>query len=345
MSASVSTQIKYPKYPEDIENEQNVIEELKKLTPLPLKLKGFALNHNVLQLKQLGAEEEAEIEKINSAAQKNFQQHIGNINDVINGTRKPTDEELKQLEEYLTEEEKGKKDELLNSLKPIPEYWSTVLNNDLNLKHLINENDSAALKHLTKCEYKFSEDAATPHNFTITMTFTPNDYFENDVLSVTLHMKEPRDITKTEGTEIKWKEGKDTTKKSVSKKQKNKKTGQTRTVTKEEDVPSFFNLFKSNVAVDEEKELDEEEEAQQEQILDQMDQGYALIEELIPFSLEYFLGIRKEFGGEDDEDFDDEDMEDDDDEEEDEKPAKGKGKKATPGAAGGEAGKQECKQQ
>ena len=123
------------------------------------------------------------------------------------------------------------------------------------LESHINENDEKALKHLTRVEYKLSDSTETPHNFTVTLHFTPNDYFTNEVLTTLFHMQEPRDVTKTDGTEIQWKEGQNFTKKQVSKKQKNKKTGQTRTVTKEEDVPSFFSLFKSIVAPEEEKEV------------------------------------------------------------------------------------------
>lgn len=151
------------------------------------------------------------------------------------------------------------------------------------------------------------------------MHFTPNDYFENTTLTATFHMKEPRDVIKTEGTEIKWKDSKDFTKKQVTKKQKNKKTGQTRTVTKEESVPSFFGLFSSITAPDEEKELDEDEEKLQNDILDQVDIAYSLIEEAVPFSLEYFLGVRKDYMGEEDEDFED-DEDDDDEDDEDEAP-------------------------
>lgn len=112
------------------------------------------------------------------------------------------------------------------------------------LEEAIKENDAAALKHLIKIEYKISEDPQHPLNYSLHFTFTPNEYFENEVLSVNLHIKEPRECTKIEGTEIKWKEGKNLTRKTVQKKQRNKKTGQTRTVTKEEDCDSFFNLFK-----------------------------------------------------------------------------------------------------
>jgi nucleosome assembly protein 1-like 1 len=43
---------------------------------------------------------------------------------------------------------------------------------------------------------------------------------------------------------IEWKEGKDVTKKTVKKKEKNKKTGKIRTATKEIEDQSFFNFFK-----------------------------------------------------------------------------------------------------
>jgi nucleosome assembly protein 1-like 1 len=345
MSGSVQTEKRYPKVPEDIENEKDIIEEIKKLTPLSLKLKAFALNHHTLELKELGTQEEEEIAKITAESDRNFQQHLHNINDVINGARAPTDDELKNIEQYLDEEERGKKAELSANLKPLPEYWAKVLKNDPVIKTHINENDEKALKHLSRVEYKYSEDTKTPYNFSVTMHFTPNEYFENEILTVTFHMQEPRDVTKTEGTEIKWKSGVNFTKKTVTKKQKNKKSGQMRTVTKEEIVPSFFNLFRSieAPAEDKDKELEEEEMQLQNDILDQVDIGYALIEEAIPFSLEYYLGVRKDFlPGEDDEDYGEDD--EDDDEEEDAPKPKGKGK-APAGGKGGDAAKQDCKQQ
>ena len=58
-------------------------------------------------------------------------------------------------------------------------------------------------------------------------------------------MEEEKTCEKAIGTEIKWKEGKNLTKKSVTKKQKNKKTGKSRTVTKEVDCESFFSFFKT----------------------------------------------------------------------------------------------------
>jgi len=146
----------------------------------------------------------------------------------------------------------------------------------------------------------------------------------------------------------------------VEKKQRNKKTGQTRTVKKEEDTDSFFLLFKTLNEHDHEKDKgkdaeDEEHEKIHQDFYEHTDWGYSFYEEIIPYSLEYYLGLRKD-EGEDEEDFEDDDGEDGDDDDDDDEP-KGKGKpkpKATPkiggaddkkGAAGAPGDKPECKQQ
>ena len=65
-------------------------------------------------------------------------------------------------------------------------------------------------------------------------------------------------MIKTEATEIEWLEGKDTTKKKIKKKQKHKKSGETRTVMKTVDAESFFNLFQ-NLTKPEDADEDDEE--------------------------------------------------------------------------------------
>jgi len=84
-------------------------------------------------------------------------------------------------------------------------------------------------------------------------------------------------------------------------------------------------------------------------MLDHMDFGSTLVEEILPYHLEYYLGVKKDIdyaglGGGDDEDL----SEGDDDSEEEEKPKKSKGKKpvAKSGDPAGAAGqKQQCNQQ
>ena len=80
---------------------------------------------------------------------------------------------------------------------------------------------------------------------TLKLTFTPNEYFENtEPLSVTLEFEAEDEVKEIRGTKIEWKDGKDTTQKKIKKKQKHKKTGETRTVVKTVDAESFFNIFK-----------------------------------------------------------------------------------------------------
>jgi len=113
------------------------------------------------------------------------------------------------------------------------------------------------LKKVTSLEF-IPEDATD--DFVIKFTFAPNDYFENESLSVKFFMAGDNEPLKTEGTEIQWKEGKNITKKTVEKKQKNKKTGKTRTITKEVDSESFFNFFKSVTPKAEEGDDNEDED-------------------------------------------------------------------------------------
>ena len=121
---------------------------------------------------------------------------------------------------------------------------------------LVEEHDRPILDHLTQIDYKTDDDN---DNFTIVFHFSPNEYFENTELSVKFFMLNEGEAEKTESPEIKWKEGKNITKKTVTKKQKNKKTGKTREIKKEVDAESFFNLFKTLDIDKEGEDVDEEE--------------------------------------------------------------------------------------
>jgi nucleosome assembly protein 1-like 1 len=186
----------------------------------------------------------------------------------------------------------------------------------------IFETDHPLLKKISKIEHIPSNEN---DNFEIKFHFFPNDYIENQWLSVKFTMLEDgQDPEKAEATEVKWKEGKDITKKTVTKKQKNKKTGKTRSVEKVVDAESFFNFFKSVAPKDGGDDADDEEGGDEdlERLNINFDIATTLQEEIVPYHLEYYLGLRKgdDYGalGEDGED-DDEDGGDDDDDEPEEK--------------------------
>jgi len=137
-------------------------------------------------------------------------------------------------------------------------------------------------------------------------------------------------------------------KKKIKKKQKHKKTGETRTVVKTVDANSFFNLFKDKKVVSDGQEDSEDENDAR----DKIDEAQQTVEDfhdlLIPEALEYYLGLNEDFdmlgmGEEDDEDDDDdEDDEDEDNNKKKDKKSKKNNADGDEGEADGEA-KPECK--
>lgn len=167
------------------------------------------------------------------------------------------------------------------------------------------------------------------------LTFEENDFFPAGVLSkkLVLNAEEQMPI-KSEGTEIAWKEGKDLTKKTIQKKQKNKKSGQQRVINKTVEDESFFNFFKSGNAEEEAlADLDDEEKDKvQERLEIDFDIINSFVDEVIPYSLEYFLDL--EADDMEAEDYDNPPIDEEDAEESDEgkKPKKKNKKKSRKGS-------------
>jgi nucleosome assembly protein 1-like 1 len=348
---------KYPRDDEDVKYEKEIIDAIKKL-PLEQRLQIIALNNYTLIRKRLDVHSESQIEDIVRKYNKTQAPIMNELNKIIAGKRAPTEEEVQIAKEHLASEEVEKISENLTA-EAIPEYWFKVLTSCIRLKEDIHDVDHPLLKSLTMIEHIPEEEG---EDFTFKFYFAPNEYFENDVLTIKFVMTNEHEVKKTEASEIKWKEGKDITKKTVTKKQKNKKTGKTRTITKTADADSFFTFFRS-IEAPEDAEDDEEEENEDAQRLGiNQEIAVALQDEIVPHHLEYYLGLR--VGDEDDEGFypghggeDEDDEEGDEDEEEhgghrhtkncshshSHKHKPSKGDNAEGGAKGGE--KQECKQQ
>ena len=155
---------------------------------------------------------------------------------------------------------------------------------------LVKEKDEEILKHIRHVE---SERSDNPKSLLVRFHFNQNEFFTNSELKLKVFYKGDEDeVEKIEGTEINWNEGKDPTKKKIKKKQKNKKTNETRTIVKTVDADSFFNVFQSRTAPDENANLESEEENE---LHDKIDQALNLAEDvedvLIPDALEYYLGL------------------------------------------------------
>ena len=110
----------------------------------------------------------------------------------------------------------------------IPEFWLTALRNHIGLSEIITERDAAALKHLLDIRITYLEKDAEKPGFKLSFVFSPNDYFENDVLEKTYVYQEEVGYSgdfvydRAIGTEIRWKDDKDLTKEFEIKKQRNK---------------------------------------------------------------------------------------------------------------------------
>lgn len=115
------------------------------------------------------------------------------------------------------------------STSGIPEFWLTALRNHITISGLITERDEGALKHLIDIRLAYLDNSADAKpGFKIIFTFSPNEYFDNEVLEKTYLYQEEVGYTgdfvydRAIGTEIKWKDDKDLTKEFEIKKQRNK---------------------------------------------------------------------------------------------------------------------------
>ena len=191
---------------------------------------------------------------------------------------------------------------------------------------MINDKDKNILKKLKLIKCTPEENG----NFTLEFFFEPNDYFTNEVLKREFILDEDYDIKEIKSDEIQWKSDEvNPTIEIKQKKVKNKRTKQIKTVQKKEKIPSFFSSFRNFVKKEgdkknEDKDDDEEEDEGDEMTIeDEYDQALQFKEEIIPYAIEYYLGIADD----DEDDLGGEEDEEDEEEEEEEKPKPRGGKK------------------
>jgi len=242
----------------------------------------------------------------------------------------------------------------------VPNFWLQALQNNMITSEEVQKDDVPVLAHLMDIKYSTKLNEGKK-GFQLAFVFSPNEYFEDEILTKT-YLMDPEDddecLTKAIGTDIKWKPGKNVTVRTVQKKQKKK--GKVRTVKVEEPTESFFQFFDPPEVPEEEDEMEEEEVDQLHESLESdYELGCVIKDKIIPRAVAWFTGMaidpEDDYDDEDD-DYDDEDEDDeddddddddDDDEEEDEEdeededdapPAKGKGKGGGRGKGGRGAG-------
>ncbi|OQR66200.1 nucleosome assembly protein 1 1-like [Tropilaelaps mercedesae] len=237
--------------------------------------------------------------------------------DIVNGVYKPVRPEAS---------DKGQTDELASVLKNvsisdapvagIPCFWLTCMKNVTDDVHeFITEGDEPILQYLI--------DVAVEDNiesFKLHFHFSPNEFFSNAVLTKEFKLKlgpDDEEPLSFEGPEIiEWRsEEKNVTQHTVINKQKNKKTGKTRTVMKTIQTESFFNFFSNPDWIEDKEDMGHEHTAA---FQADVSLGSFFRERFVPRAILYFTGeIGDDYDDYNDDDDDFEDIEDTDVESED----------------------------
>ena len=293
--------------------EEQFTDALKSITDNNLKKKLVAIKKLVCERMSLEKDFKKEHNKLDYKYEQLYKPFYERRQKIIEGEEKPDFEKIREkLAELKINEEEAKKEK--EDEKGIPEFWYKVLLNNQDI--MLNERDKEVLKKLKLIKCTPEENG----NFSLEFFFEPNDYFTNEVLKREFILDEDCDIKEIKSDEIQWKsDAMNTTIEIKQKKVKNKRTKQVKTITKKEKIPSFFSSFKhfekkEGENKEEKDEEDEDEEGEELTIDDEYDMALQYKEEIIPYAIEYYLGI-----ADDGEDLPEED-EEDEEEEPEEKP-------------------------
>jgi nucleosome assembly protein 1-like 1 len=302
--------------------EDQFVEALKGITDNNLKKKLVAIKKLVCERMALEKDFKKEHNKLEYKYEQLYRPFFEKRQKIVEGEEKPDIEQIRdKLAELKINEEEAKTEK--ENEKGVPDFWYKCLENCQDI--MINDKDKNILKKLKNIKCNTEENG----NFTLEFVFEPNDYFSNEVLKREYILDEDYDIKEIKSDEVQWKSDEvNPTIEIKQKKVKNKRTKQIKTVQKKEKVPSFFSSFKNFVKKDdkekdEEKDDDEDDEGGDEMTIeDEYDQALQFKEEIIPYAIEYYLGI-----ADDEDDLGGEEDEEDEEEEEEEKPKPKGGKK------------------
>lgn len=188
--------------------------------------------------------------------------------EIIEGTRAPNKgTELLEISQYLSQTELRS----IKNIEPycIKNYWSMVLQNCYSINCLLDKavDIDKILVHLKRIDYQ-RDDPKNINNFTISFHFYPNPYLKgNHILKKQFIMYDNVNPLKSEGQA----EFRKPLKKN-----------------------SFFNFFEScNLEDAIDKDPEERRRIEQKMGKD-FEIAQLIIEELIPYSLEYYLNLRND---------------------------------------------------
>lgn len=265
-----------------------------------------------------------EIIRLEQSYQSRKQAILAKRSGIIAGTSQPIEGEQASLSETydsddnLVEEVEEEKAQPTFEERGIPGFWCQAFQNAHVLGESLDEPNRKAMLHITdvRCIEDVDEGKSAGdcifYSLCVEFEFSENEYFENRTLRKKFFFQsefnrtfDAEDLAGTEEEKILWRSpDRCLTHRIVGKTQRNKKTGATRTVEQRERIESFFHFFAPSEQ--------SEEEDNKVYGMQSVDFANFIREELIPRSLDWYLG-RVEDDQADEQDFEDNDDDDDDD--------------------------------
>ncbi|KAM7323080.1 hypothetical protein ACRRTK_018585 [Alexandromys fortis] len=161
-------------------------------------------------------------------------EHIDEVQNEIDRLNEQASEEILKVEQKYNKLRQPFFQKRSELIAKIPNFWVTTFVNHPQVSALLGEKDEEALHYLTRVEVTEFEDIKS--GYRIDFYFDENPYFENKVLAKEFHLNESGDPS-SKSTEIKWKSGKDLTKRWSQTQNKASRKRQ------HEEPESFFTWF------------------------------------------------------------------------------------------------------
>lgn len=240
---------------------------------------------------------------------------------IVSGEEEPSTELVKdgipedhEDAEVLSSDAKAEDEPPFPPSVGLKEFWLTVFTNHAVLRPLIAEEDKPVLRHLV--DVTSSVLPGEMGNVKVTFTFSPNEYFKETELSLSVVGSEiSGEIVRTPITFTNPNFLYNSVKVKAKGKGLKQKGGAPRMITKRVPRQSFFWIFEE---FDEDEEDEEQDEGRlgKEEIKDFL---FLLNQKIIPAAIDFYTGMRDGVSDLDDDysvsDFDDEEDEDNEDDE------------------------------
>lgn len=186
----------------------------------------------------------------------------------------------------------------LKEVQGVPDFWKVAVENNTMLQQAVRKQDKEAMAFLSDIVSKKTEEPSTLY---VELHFKENPFFSNTKLSYTVRYKEDDEPEGVEGCVIDWKDGKNLTQKKIKKKQKHKKTNETRTIVKTVPTDSFFNIFESrkapeDIEIKDQDDIDSDVEKLLMGIEEASDVANDFFDMYTTDALEYYLNFGAQYG-------------------------------------------------